>query len=338
MSKPYSTFQGAYARQSQSAGMSPRMADPESSFSFGKRKRLNVVSILLNVLAPWLVFCGVFAAMSFKTHHSSPVLAWLAVVAGLVLAGGAGILARRTKMQDQDPTWYTFAALALGVATISAAVLGDMNYWYNMQPYYDIENINTYPSVNPAREKGQQLMDAGRVYFEDGTGLDTSKAMAFRNLDRYCVAPIVFGQEPLASYDFWAVGVNCCSGTTADFRCGEFDNPKARSGLRLMREDQRPFFRLAVQQAEADLCRGFLSFLSIRVGLRGFCGPDEAAYNIKSNHPLFFYWMQDPVAEVLKYRSDGFKYALIAISTFFAFNILCVVGSVFAFSKLSHEF
>ena len=69
-----------------------------------------------------------------------------------------------------------------------------MNYWYNMQPYYDIENINTYPAVldsdgakrswqdtilvghttirevNPAREKGQQLMDAGRVYFEDGTG------------------------------------------------------------------------------------------------------------------------------------------------------------------------
>lgn len=25
-------------------------------------------------------------------------------------------------------------------------VFGDMNYWYNMQPYYDIENINTYPS------------------------------------------------------------------------------------------------------------------------------------------------------------------------------------------------
>ena len=27
-------------------------------------------------------------------------------------------------------------------------VLGDMNYWYNMQPYYDIENINTYPSAH----------------------------------------------------------------------------------------------------------------------------------------------------------------------------------------------
>ena len=25
---------------------------------------------------------------------------------------------------------------------------------YNMQPFYDIENLNTYPNVNPAKEKG----------------------------------------------------------------------------------------------------------------------------------------------------------------------------------------
>ena len=132
-----------------------------------------------------------------------------------------------------------------------AAILGDLNFWYYMQPYYDIENLNTYPSVNPAREKGQQLMDAGRVYFADGTSLDMKKAMAFKNLDLYCVAPIVQGTEQLASYDFWAVGINCCSGVSSDFRCGEFNNVHARAGLRVMKDDQRPFFRLAVQQAEA---------------------------------------------------------------------------------------
>jgi hypothetical protein len=270
---------------------------------------MNVAAIGVNIIAPWIVFCVVYAALSFFLHYQRPMLAWLTVVAGLGAAGLTMFLAYRARTRNQDPMWYTFSTLALIIAVVLGATMGDMNFWYNMQPFYDIENLNTYPSVNPAREKGQQLMDAGRVYFAEGTILDPRKAMGFKNLDLYCVAPIVSGQQQLASYDFWAVGINCCSGVSSDFRCGEFNNPQARSGLRLMRDDQRPFFRLAVQQA-------------------------EAAYNIKSTHPLFFYWLQDPVAQMNSYRADGFKYYLLGIFSHFAFNIFCVVCAVLGFSKI----
>jgi len=203
---------------------------------------MNLVAICMNIFLPWFLFSAIYAITSFTFHYQHPTLTWVIVLIGFGASIATGFLAYRAKKRDRDPSWYTFAALAFFLAVVLAAVFGDMNFWYNMQPFYDIENLNTYPSVNPAREKGQQLMDAGRVYFADGTGLDMKKAMGFKNLDLYCVAPIVNGNNQLASYDFWAVGINCCSGVSSDFRCGEFNNPHARSGLRLMRDDQRPFW------------------------------------------------------------------------------------------------
>jgi hypothetical protein len=290
-------------------GASGSVSAPGSIFTPGKRRRMNLVAVVLNIFFPWFIFCSLFAAMSFSFHYQHPSAVWFLVILGFVLVAFLAFSAYQTKKRDRDPMWYTFATIATFIAVVCATVFGDMNFWYNMQPFYDIENLNTYPSVNPAREKGQQLMDAGRVYFADGTGLDMRKAMGFKNLDLYCVTPIVHGEDQLASYDFWAVGINCCSGVSSDFRCGEFNNPHARSGLRLMRDDQRPFFRLAVQQA-------------------------EAAYNIKATHPLFFYWMQDPVAEMNSYRDDGFKYYLLGIFTHFAFNLFCVICAVVGFSKM----
>jgi len=285
------------------------MDDEASVFAPGKRRRINLIAICTNIFLPWFLFSTLFGVMSFTIHYTKPQLAWILVLSGFGIAVLAAFFAYRAKARDRDPMWYTYAALQFLIASALAATVGDMNFCYNMQPFYDIENLNTYPSVNPAREKGGQLMDAGRVYFADGTGLDMQKAMGFKNLDLYCVAPIVNGKQQLASYDFWAVGINCCSGVSSDFRCGEFNNPHARSGLRLMRDDQRPFFRLAVQQA-------------------------EAAYNLKATHPLFFYWMQDPVTEMNNYRDDGFKYFLLGVFTYFAFNLFCVVAAVVGFSKI----
>jgi len=282
---------------------------PSGIFMPGKRRRINLVAVCLNLFLPWFLFSTVFAVLSFNFHYQHPSFAWMIVGLAFCIVIITALLAFRTHKRDRDPMWYIFAFIAFLIAALFGMVLGDMNFWYNMQPFYDIENLNTYPSVNPAEDKGQALMDAGRVYFADGVFLDLKRSIGFKNLDLYCVAPIVKGQDQLASYDFWAVGLNCCSGVSSDFRCGEFNNLHARSGLRLMRDDQRPFFRLAVQQA-------------------------EAAYNIKATHPLFFYWMQDPVAEMNSYRDDGFKYYLLGIFTHFAFNLFCVICAIIGFSKI----
>lgn len=246
--------------------------------------------------------------MCFKVHYDTPDLAWMLVAAGYCIVILSGILGWRAKMNDVDGGWYFYAAFACFMAVSLAVVFGDMNYLYNMNPFYSIESLNSYPAVNAAQAKGSQLMDAGRVYFTGDTGIDTRRAMGFKSSELFCVAPIVTGTGKLASYDFWAVGTNCCSGVSSDFRCGEYMNPHAHSGLRLVREDQRAFYRLAVQQA-------------------------EAAYGIKAAHPLFFHWTQDPVADTALYRDAGLHYFLVGIFGHFAFNALCVAVATSAMAK-----
>lgn len=278
-----------------------------------KRRRLNLVAICLNIFLPWFLFCTVFALLSFSFHYKHPTFTWVLVGCCALVIVNSAALAYKVRKRDRNPMWHVFATIAFLVAFCAGVLFGDMNFWFNMQPYYDINNLNSYPDVDVSKYEGQSLMDAGRVYFAAGTKLDYAKAMGFKNLDMYCVVPIVMDGAVMnnANYDFWAIGLNCCRGSAPDFRCGQHANPRARSGLRLMRDDQRPFFRLAVQQAEAH-------------------------YNINAKHPLFFYWLQDPVAETNDYAAEGFKYFLLGVFTHFGFNLLCVVVAVVGFAKIAH--
>ena len=66
------------------------------------------------------------------------------------------------------------------------------------------------------------------------------------------VAPIVSGEGKMASYDYWAVGVNCCKGGM--YRCGEYNNPKAKNGVRLMDDTQRSYFKSWAQRWDGRGC------------------------------------------------------------------------------------
>lgn len=292
-------YMGAYAAK-------PMVAQP-------KRRHVNVTAVLISTMVPWLLFTFVFTVLSFSVHYNSPeltnLLVWLCL--GIViLLGYFAYAALKKKWQGEgtNPTWYIFVFVTSFIAWAAACSYGSYNFAQNMQPYFDLNAMNVYQSVDPSQFKGQQLMDMGRVVFTDDTKLDLTKSMGFRNQDMYCVAPIVSGNGTMPQYDLWAVGTNCCSGHAADFACGEFNNPSAHSGLRLMRDDLRPYFRLAVQQA-------------------------QAAYDIQATHPVFVQWMQDPMAEVNAYQDEGYKQYLIGVFLYFTVQVFFVVAATVAFVK-----
>jgi hypothetical protein len=284
-------------------------------FMQGERNKFNLVAIVLSLFVPTILFVAMNCVLSFQVHYDSPGVANFICILmfGLVLVFGYfAYAAIRKKAQGQgQPNWYIFLFVTSLGAWISAYIAGNSNYARNMRPYYDISNLNVYPSIDPATTKGQQLMDMGRATFTKDSRLDLTKSVGFKNLDIYCVAPVVAGNGSMANYDFRAVGLNCCSGHTADFACGEFNNPMAHSGMRLMRDDLRPYFRLAVEQA-------------------------QASFNINARHPVFLYWMQDPVAEINAYEDAGDKEFITLAFRFIAVQMVLVMLAVVAFSRMSH--
>jgi len=277
---------------------------------FGQpRKSINMGALLACLLLPWMVFTAVYSLSSLSVHYESPELVTLAQLlsGGLVLLLGGAVLQHMRK-EDGQPSWYIFLFLTTALALVVGSVMGNANFKSNMVPFKDVSNMNSYELINPTTGKGNQVMDAGRVKFVDEAKLDLTKAMGFRNLDTYCVVPIVTGKEKQDNYDFWAVGTNCCSSHVSDFHCGEYNNPQAHSGLRLMREDLRAYFRLGVEQA-------------------------EAAYNIRANHPIFFYWMQDPQTEISAYENACYTNWMVGVFVAFGIQLLFVVAATIGFAK-----
>mmetsp|Transcript_61438 Transcript_61438/g.148624 ORF Transcript_61438/g.148624 Transcript_61438/m.148624 type:complete len:320 (-) Transcript_61438:86-1045(-) len=292
----------------------PMYFDQPMKSPFQRQKRTNLVGIVSCLLIPFFIFVAVDAVLSFSVHYTSENLSQLVcfvLLAVCVLFGYFAFMAVRRKTEGvSEPAWYVLLFVTSIIAWAAAFVLGGKNFNSSMKPYFDVQQLNVYASVDPATYRGSQLMDAGRITFTPGSHLDVSRSMGFRNFDTYCVAPIVDASGGnVSTYDFWAVGTNCCSGHAPDFHCGEYNNPRAISGLRLMRDDQRAFFRLAVEQA-------------------------EAAYGLQAKHPIFMHWMQDPIAEVNAYQDDGYKDFILGVIIFFVAQLLVVILAAIVFPKM----
>lgn len=270
------------------------------------RRRLNILPILLSLLVPWLAFVAAFGTSAFYLHYAAPILTKGLMIAGLMicaaLIAGAG---QARKAGKDDAFFRTYLAVAVSFAVISGFMLGDLTFWVCSHPVYEIEHLATYSNVDPSFERlwngefqptrGRQFQDAGTIYFNGRAVLDRNKSASFKMGQLYCVAPIVnpaCGKD--CGYDFWAVGVDCCSEDSAHFQC-DSNNLHATSGLRLMDESQRPYYRLAVLQA-------------------------QGSHRVHPTHPIFVHWLQDPLVELGHWKMRGYRMFILGMCISFPVN------------------
>lgn len=271
--------------------------------------------VVLAVLVPPLVFTYVATLICFGYHFRHPLTVWFLVSLGLVPAAVSAVFWHRAKQGGGLLTmWFALSTFLFLMAFFLAVVLGELNYWHFGYPFFFLESMKTYVNIDPAEVNGVRMMDAGKVYFAEGARVATDLSMSFTSWDTYCVAPITTSvglpsqnaRGMLSSYDLWAVGINCCKSSQADFHCGEYANPAARAGLRQVGDERRDGFRLAVQQA-------------------------EALYDIHATHPVFFYWVEDPVEHESAFFGEDFRNWVLAQMIHFVLNAACVCAFLVLF-------
>jgi len=257
------------------------------------RAMLQPMEIVCGVFWPTLMFVYIFRlnlgwwrhSMSFETFFLTAVIP---IAFNLWFSNRMYKALRRGNCRR----WKLVLNVVLWFVIFYASLRADQAYWRFARSYYDFQSMGSYINIDPSTDRGQSYMDAGQVYFKEGTQVEVSKAIAFQEDVIYCVAPIV--QQTLDSggdksgnslsgnslkmpasgtVDFWAVGINCCDPSGLNFKCGESKNNLARAGIRELRDDTRPFFLMAVQEWTAWL-------------------------KLPAKHPLFFHWVQDPLVQV----------------------------------------
>jgi len=285
------------------------------------RRRINCIPALNALFIPWVMFLVVFSLASFYFHYVAPAVVFASNTAIVLGSFFYAYTSFKDPYARPERSFYpTYLAVAILTAVSLGWLLGDLNFWFNLQPAYNIEHLATYTNVNPSMHtmpngqvvptRGKRYQDAGKIYFEHNAKIDLNRSMSFKMGDLYCVAPIVDPNcKKNCGFDFWAVGMNCCAEDFADFRCGEFNNPSAKNGLRLMHDEQRPNFRLAVLEA-------------------------EGVHGIVSTHPIFFYWLHDPVKEIAHVKRKGYReFVLLMIVSFFGYTLSAYLGLKWAREK-----
>eukprot|EP00439_Symbiodinium_sp_Y106_P032200 s4318_g3.t2 len=188
----------------------------------------------------WSVYCYVyywsFGSWRFYSWKLAATFGALLAVALCVHMTWATVLLFRRRVPCRKAMALTGC---LWLASIVGMWAGDQSYGHYMIGYYTYQDLVSYTDVDPAHAKGQSYMDAGEVYFKEGTEVATNEMVSFTSRTNFCAAPIIgqplrnqAGPDEVAaeggvvipeagSIDFWAVGTNCCDKASRTFTCGQ---------------------------------------------------------------------------------------------------------------------
>lgn len=285
--------------------------------SSAPRKSWNIVSIIISFLLPVGIFAAVFAVLSFPIPGNDfwePTgFCTIVCVVCFVPVAWLGLstfqtLVKRAEGVQQETSWITFLFCTALLAWVLGMALGSTNYKYNTAPYTQIASLKSYSGIDPGRTLGMQVLDAGSISFTSDAHLDLSKSMGFKSGSVYCAAPIVSSSTHM-TYDFWAVGLDCCSDGNSDFHCGDYKNPKARAGLRVWRDSDLGTYKSAVQEA-------------------------MAVHKINSQNAILLTWMEDPATEYRAYKNDSVRCFCLGIYIYIIVHFFCVLLTI-AVGKIS---
>lgn len=287
---------------------------------------LQPLPILASVFWPTLLFVWIyFVIISSLRFYNWPLAVLPGPALGVVVCTAVSLRARKQLKATEPARGLVSLAICLWLALALGCLQGELNYIWYVTNYYNYQDLASYTDINPLTDRGQSFMDAGQVYFREGTYVAREEMTAYRSTNLYCAAPIVglpirnqvmneqlpfswgsyqapspiehgagtpsFRMPDSGTIDFWAVGMDCCNQTTGHFNCGQVGSPHARAGMRMLRDDSRPFYMLAVQAWAAKLCpENENTIQGVRAHAPLICLP--------AKHPLFFYWVTDPIMEV----------------------------------------
>eukprot|EP00397_Hematodinium_sp_SG-2012_P033489 GEMP01035788.1.p1 GENE.GEMP01035788.1~~GEMP01035788.1.p1 ORF type:complete len:310 (+),score=68.36 GEMP01035788.1:115-1044(+) len=239
---------------------------PEGRFSWERIVRCTIL--------PWVILSLLVLILSLKFRYDHPALSTFVVFA--IALCGLAIATRDVQRANSMllRRWAFYKICMVSLACLLGTHLGE--YFFNIytKHYYDLHQLGRYKGVDPSTTHGAQVFDAGVLKFTDYTSLDRGQAGCYQARTRFCIAPIVASPRGAAvlpatgSYDFFAVGKDCCNCPDQDFRCGDWDSDVNPGGLRMVDKVDTPYYQLAVDQW-------------------------SAAYRRTAKTPIFIYWTSE---------------------------------------------